>query len=92
MSAAELQSWWIYYQMSPWGDERNDIRSGMEMAVMVNLWAQKGRRARPADFIPDYFKPHIERKEQTADQMFQTLFAGTQQAGGKVIQPERQGA
>lgn len=31
LTAAELLSWWTYYQNEPWGEERADLR---EMAVI----------------------------------------------------------
>lgn len=87
MSNAEIQEWWILYQMAPWGDERADLRMGIQASSLVNMWTAKGKRVEPSDFIPDFYKPHTVKSlhpQQSAAQMMQVLMQGTKKAGGVV--------
>tara|TARA_Y100000310_G_scaffold112096_1_gene110523 strand:- start:215 stop:535 length:321 start_codon:yes stop_codon:yes gene_type:complete len=66
MSSAELTDWLAYWRLDPFGEERADLRAGIVAATTANVWAGKGKRAKPADFMPKFDTPS---KRQTADQM-----------------------
>jgi hypothetical protein len=83
MSAAELQRWWAFYQLEPWGEARGDMRMGILASALVNVWISKGQKTTPSDFIPDWHKaPFTPRPRQTARQMFAILKRGTAQVHG----------
>lgn len=46
--------WWLtYYGVDPWGEERADLRSGMQMAQISNALRARGAPVmKPADFMP----------------------------------------
>ncbi|MHC4867865.1 MAG: phage tail assembly protein T [Planctomycetota bacterium] len=46
--------WWMtYYGVDPWGEERADLRSGMQMAQIGNALRSRGApTVKPADFMP----------------------------------------
>jgi Protein of unknown function (DUF4035) len=87
MSAAELQRWWAFYQVEPWGEWRGDLRMGILASALVNCWTSgKGRRTKPSDFLPAFEKPAVvPRQRQTAQDMLEILRRGTLAAGGRVV-------
>lgn len=66
MPASRLVEYMAAYQISPWGDERADLRAGYVAATQYNVNRQRGQRSlKVSDFVPD-FKP---KKKQTAKEM-----------------------
>lgn len=65
---AELRELEIAYELEPWGDQRDDLRTGIVASAAVAPYAKKGRQPRPIDFMPfaDRSKPR-----QTDEQMRQ---------------------
>jgi len=54
-SSAELTLYMCYYRISPWGEERADIRNAMQMAQTANLHRDTARHPNPfeiVDFMP----------------------------------------
>jgi hypothetical protein len=90
MSAAELQRWWAFYQVEPWGEVRGDLRMAIATSALVNCWTGKGRKSKPSDFLPDFYGEQratfTPRQRQTPQQMLAILRRGTVAAGGKVVQ------
>jgi hypothetical protein len=52
MSSRELSEWIAFNAISPIGDERADLRSGIVASVMANCHRTKGQPFRPVDFMP----------------------------------------
>lgn len=41
-----------FYNIEPFGEERDDLRAGMIASPLINLWSKKGsKRVKPSDFI-----------------------------------------
>ena len=72
MSSREFHEWIEFDGIAPIGESRADLRHGIACASAANLWAGKGRKAKPVDFIP-WLKS--ERKPQTTEQMKNILRA-----------------
>jgi hypothetical protein len=54
------------YQVSPWGEDRADLRAGYIAATQYNVARQRGQRAlKVSDFLPDF----APKKRQTAAEM-----------------------
>ena len=51
LSSRQIGEWLAYFQLEPFGEERADLRAGIIAAANANLWV-KGRKLRPADFMP----------------------------------------
>lgn len=89
MTAAEMQEWWMLYQIAPWGEERADLRMGISTSALVNMWISKGQRIKPTDFIPDFYKAYRSRYKPIAQaqdpmQMMSVLLQGTKKVGGAI--------
>ena len=51
----EFAEWQAFYRLSPWGDERADLRAGIIASTVANVHRdRKSRSYKPADFIPRY--------------------------------------
>ena len=57
MSGRELQEWIAFDRISPFGDERADLRSGIVSSVIANANRSRGEPFRPSDFMPFLDKP-----------------------------------
>lgn len=56
--AREFNEWLAYYRLEPWGEERDDLRSGIVASVIANCFRGKGQKAfKPKDFMPRFDKP-----------------------------------
>jgi hypothetical protein len=85
MSAKELQTWWAWYQLEPWGEVRGDLRMGILASSLVNMWISKGSKTKPVDFMPDWHKATLTpRPRQSAQDMLAVFRRGTQAAGGRI--------
>jgi|TARA_R100001530_G_scaffold41605_1_gene31811 hypothetical protein len=62
MSSSEMADWIAFWRLDPWGEERADLRSGIIAAVTANVWSGKGRKAKPADFMPNFVEPDRPRQ------------------------------
>lgn len=58
MSATELQGWWSYYQVEPWGAQRDDGRVMYHAGLIGSLLGSdiKSACAVP-DFVADIYGP-----------------------------------
>jgi len=52
MTARELGEWMAYDRLEPIGEWRGDVRAGIIAATIANASRSKGKRAKPADFMP----------------------------------------
>ena len=75
-----------YYQLEPWGDERADLRMGIQAAVLANVHRARNQRPlKPADFMPRF--EHVAEPgdgRMTPEQMFEAAVRITRAFGGKV--------
>lgn len=78
MPAAELAEWIAYYQLHPWGEEREDLRAGMIAAPLLNCWT-KGRRWKPQDWVA---RP--KRKEPMSVENMKTVLQALAESRGVV--------
>lgn len=85
MTAAQLQEWITYFELEPWGGARDDYRSGLVAAAVVNAAPFRGKGAKaftPSDFFPELStKP---RRAQTPADMLEVARAMTAGLGGTV--------
>lgn len=52
-----------YYELEPWGAERDDLRSGIATSALVRMWAGKNaKKITPTMFMPFYEPPKKEPK------------------------------
>lgn len=59
MTIEQLGEWHSYYLLEPFGEERDDLRSGIIASTIANVNRDSKRRSRPyqpSDFMPDYEK------------------------------------
>lgn len=70
-----------YYELEPWGAERDDLRSGIATSALVRMWAdpKKAKNITPATFMPFYEAP--EKQARTPDQMRATFDTLMRKAG-----------
>lgn len=54
MSNRELVEWMEFARLEPFGDERADLRMGIETSSLVRMWAdpKKSKQITPATFMP----------------------------------------
>jgi len=70
MPARELIRYMAMYEISPWGEERADIRAGCVAATQYNLTRGRGAKAmKISDFLPDF----APKKRQTPQEMANLL-------------------
>lgn len=66
MTSAEFQAWKAFYLVEPFGSTREDHRSGVIAATIVNTFSKKSaQRVKPADFFPNY----SPRRQSTDEQI-----------------------
>lgn len=80
MSSRELSEWIAFYNIEPFGEERQDLRNAMACCVMANAWRGKGKAFKINDFMLRF-----EQKKQSAETMKKLLEIAVRKAGGKVI-------
>lgn len=55
MSSAEITEWLAFYQLEPFGGERDDLRTGIVAATVANVNRDPKKQKRPfeaSDFMP----------------------------------------
>jgi hypothetical protein len=69
ISSQELTEWMAYYELDPFGSERDDLRSGIVSAVIANVHRDPKKRSKPfeaADFMPYLEKPELSQEQIAA--------------------------
>lgn len=62
------------YNISPWGEDRADLRVGVAAAMAHNLNLHKGQKARkPSEFMPNFEGPRRKSNEEIWAKL--TMFA-----------------
>ncbi len=54
MSSIEFSEWQIAYNLDPWGEERADLRSGMQCHVTDACHRTKGKPHPPGYYMPNF--------------------------------------
>ena len=67
VDAREMIDWMAYWNMNPWGEDRADLRAGIIAATTANVWAGKGRQAKPSDYMPKFGQDDNEAKQEPSD-------------------------
>jgi hypothetical protein len=70
LTSSELTEWIAYYNVDPFGSEREDYRMGSICATVLNSQRAKGKVFQPSDFIVDFSKP----KQQSPEEIKAVLF------------------
>jgi hypothetical protein len=60
ITSKQLTEWMAFYQIEPFGEERDDLRSGIVASVIANV--NRGKNRKP--FKPEEFMPYRERPNQ----------------------------
>ena len=73
IDSAEFSEWLAFYSIDPFGEERADLRAGINSAVIANIHRGAGVKA----FSATDFMPQFDRKEttQTPEQMMAVMMA-----------------
>jgi len=69
-SAAELSLYAAYYRIAPWGEERADLRNGMQMAQTANMHRDRSSKAYD---VEDFMPFHKRKMNTSADDMRKAL-------------------
>lgn len=69
MTAQTLRRWRAFDEITPFGDERADLRMGILGSHLANIHIQKGRRYKPTDLIPNFRRP----QQQSVSEMEQVM-------------------
>ena len=82
-NARQFAEWQAEYELSPWGDERADLRAGIIASTIANVNRGKGKAFSPGDFMPEFDKQ--PQKAQTPKEMatLMTQFAARHNAHEK---------
>ena len=66
LSPKELGQWAAMWYLSPWGEERADLRSGVVAAILANAYRDVKKRSKP--FAPGDFMMYNQRDQAEAQQ------------------------
>lgn len=70
MTYREFAEWAAYYRIEPWGEERADLRSGIQSATIANC--NRGKNQQP--FSPADFMPFAETKPESGEDEIRAKF------------------
>jgi hypothetical protein len=84
IDALELSEWQAFYNLNPWGQERDDLRAGIIASTVANCMTDKSNW-KPSDFMPKFGPPEPEPEPQTAEQMKQICIRMNAMMGGKFM-------
>ena len=71
MSSSEFTAWMCYYKMTPFGDDREDLRAAL-VAYTVAATTPRKRGAKPIK-MQDFVLEFGERKQQSIEEMQQRV-------------------
>ena len=82
-NSRQFAEWQAEYELSPWGEERADLRAGIIASTIANVNRGKGKAFSPGDFMPEFDKQPKQR--QTPEEMaaVMTQFAARHNAHEK---------
>lgn len=74
MDLDEYLDWQAYERLSPWGEDRDDLRMGIGTAALMNMQIPRGQqRVKAADLMPKFDDQYIE-KEPVDPALIQAMF------------------
>jgi len=63
ISSVRLTEWMAYYQLEPFGQDRDAINTGIIASTMANIHRSKGQKTyTPTDFVPEFGKSFGDRE------------------------------
>lgn len=66
-SSREVSEWMAYAGISPFGEERADVRAGIIASVIAEVNRDRKKQSRP--FTPADFMPFVDRSEPATDEL-----------------------
>ena len=85
MDSREFTEWLAFYQLEPFGPQRDDARIGVLGAGLAQLLADfKGRPPKPEVFMPRFTNGTASSPTQTAEDTLQKMILFTKAHGGTV--------
>ena len=77
ISSRELSEWQAEYSISPFGEERADLRAGIIASVIanVNRDPKKGKAFKPSDFMPLVEEEKAEQSPEVQMGIVETMAA-----------------
>lgn len=85
MDSREFAEWMAYYAISPFGDDRADMRNGIVAATVANAapFRKGGKTFEATDFMP--FANHTRRRmsEEEIQMRVKMIWAASDQMHGK---------
>lgn len=67
ISSREFAEYWVHFTLEPWGNEREDLRSGIVASTVAN--ANRDPKKRPKPYTPDQFMPKLAGPEPDDDEL-----------------------
>lgn len=64
MTYREYQIWVEEFNIEPWGEVRADLNAALVTSTLVNCQTGGKANARPADFMPEFGRRHVERSDE----------------------------
>ena len=84
MPNAAFLEWMAYYEVAPWGAERDALHMGILASATVSPYCKKHDTPNPSDFMPDFLKKEKPRQtEQEMRNMFNIAAAAFNQVSKK---------
>lgn len=81
--------WLAYYEMDPFGRDRDDLRAGIIAATVAN--AAHGRKRRKT-YKPKDFMPKFDRRPKSWQQMLKMVEELNAAMGGVDLRKDKEGA
>ncbi|MGM0409187.1 MAG: phage tail assembly protein T [Bacillota bacterium] len=69
MSSKELTEWMAFYTLNPFGEEREDLRTGIIASTIVNAIQSFGdsknkKEYKPQDFMPEFYEEEEDKQNK----------------------------
>jgi hypothetical protein len=72
LTARQLNGWFIYNNIEPFGEFRGELRHGQQMAMTANINRDSDKRSDPfkaTDFMNFYEMPEEKERQLTAEEL-----------------------
>lgn len=78
MTSLQFAEWLAYSRLEPWGEERDDLRTGIVASTVANVNRRKDQKAyKPSDFMPSF------EQESDAEKAARLLAKARKALGGR---------
>jgi hypothetical protein len=57
MTCQEFDEWAAYYELAPWGPERDSLHAGIVASAAIAPHCKKGHTPKASDFMHDFINP-----------------------------------